>query len=67
MIDAQALWGLPKPPNTLSIDVRHSCGHIARYPFEAIDAPEGYRMPAAEAERLHSLKASPCIDCEVAR
>lgn len=62
-IDAQALWGIPEPPNTIKIVVTHACGHKERYPFEGIEQADGYHMPRTEADRLYILRARPCDEC----
>ena len=62
-IDVQKLWGLPEAPNTITIAVRHTCGHIERYPFEGIAEANGYRMSQVEAERHAALRSEPCLFC----
>jgi hypothetical protein len=63
-IDVQKLWGVPVSPDTVTIAVRHTCGHVERYPFEGIEASDGYHMPSAEAARLAALRTTPCVLCE---
>ena len=63
MTDIIKLWGLRMSANTVNIVVRHTCGHVERYPFEGVADTAGYHMPTSEAARLARLKESPCIEC----